>query len=202
VHSLRSFQTSSKALADPAASKPVTTPARPTSVNVNPSRPNLPHHDPLYNHPPSSAKTGTTLKGCQILKDKAEIIAGPDHHYPDWLWQLLDDDPAPLEAIKAFRREEQKKREAYVAGLEAIEREKKLEEIEISARPTDGKKRTEDEKWEARRNALNQKWLVNRETEYDFPQFEMPQDRNRKYHRAIRKEKIKMDNYLRAKGLK
>jgi len=199
VQSVRSLQTSSKALAAAAPAKNISPQAQPPSVKPNPSKPNL--HDPLYKHPPSAAVVGTPLKGCQILKDQPEISALSDNQYPDWLWQLLDD-PAPVEALKAFRKQEKKKREIYIAQLEEIERQKKLELIDLSQLPKEGEKRTEEERLEAKRNAMNQRWVVNRETEYDYPQFEMPPERNRKYHKAIRKEKIKQDNYLRAKGLK
>jgi len=198
LQSIRNLQTSAKALAAGAAAP---SPSRPTSVNGNIPKPNLPQNDPLYTHPPCSVKAGTQLKGCQIIKDKPEIVAAPDEHYPDWLWQLLDD-PAPVEALKVFRKEEQRKRKAYVAQLEEEERKKKLEAIEFGRMSKPQGKRTEIEKWEARREAQNQAWLVNREKEYEYAQFEMPPERNKKFHRPARKEKIKQDNYLRAKGLK
>jgi len=59
-----------------------------------------------------------------------------------------------------------------------------------------------EEKKAVRREAQNEMWLVNREKEYDVPQFEMPPERNAKYHKQLNKKKILDDNYVRARGMK
>ncbi|KAK9322317.1 mitochondrial ribosomal protein L37-domain-containing protein [Lipomyces orientalis] len=40
----------------------------------------------------SSTPAGTRLRGCNILKNGQDPEALPDNEYPDWLWELLDDD--------------------------------------------------------------------------------------------------------------
>ncbi|KAK9384858.1 54S ribosomal protein L37, mitochondrial [Lipomyces mesembrius] len=40
----------------------------------------------------SSAPAGTRLRGCNILKSGQDPEALPDNEYPDWLWELLDDE--------------------------------------------------------------------------------------------------------------
>lgn len=137
----------------------------------------------------------------QILKDKAEVIALPDDYYPDWLWQLLDD-PKSVEEREAARREVEKKKEIWVRKLEEERREKQLEESKRRRVVPEGVKRTKEEKAAVKRDAQNEAWLLNKERDYEVPQFEMPPERSARFHKKINKEKIKQDNYMREKGMK
>lgn len=157
-------------------------------------------NDPTYNHPPSSVKAGSPLRGVQLLKDKPEVVALADDFYPDWLWQLFDDPQSVEDRMKAKRLIE-KKKEIYLAQLEEQELQTRLAESKKSRIIKPGEKRSEEEKKAIRREAQNEAWLVNREKEYEVPQFEMPPERNAKFHRSINKEKIKNANYLRARGM-
>jgi cytochrome b involved in lipid metabolism len=141
------------------------------------------------------------MKGLQILRDQPDIIAQPDDFYPDWLWELLDN-PAHVEARAAARRDVEKKKEIYIAQLEEVEIAKRLRESKKQRVVKPGEKRTVEEKKAVRREAQNEMWLVNREKEYDVPQFEMPPERNAKYHKQLNKKKILDDNYIRARGMK
>ncbi|WFC99268.1 hypothetical protein MYAM1_002012 [Malassezia yamatoensis] len=40
---------------------------------------------------PSVAPAGTVFTGLSIFKDRADPVAKPDHEYPNWLWDLLED---------------------------------------------------------------------------------------------------------------
>ena len=40
---------------------------------------------------PSAAPAGTVFTGLSIFKDKPDPVARPDHEYPSWLFELLDD---------------------------------------------------------------------------------------------------------------
>ncbi|WFD18949.1 hypothetical protein MCAP1_001162 [Malassezia caprae] len=40
---------------------------------------------------PSLAPAGTVFTGLSIYKDKPDPVALPDHQYPEWLFELLDD---------------------------------------------------------------------------------------------------------------
>ncbi|WFD43356.1 hypothetical protein MPSI1_002017 [Malassezia psittaci] len=40
---------------------------------------------------PSVAPAGTVFAGLSIYKDRADPVAKPDHEYPNWLWDLLED---------------------------------------------------------------------------------------------------------------
>jgi len=141
------------------------------------------------------------MKGLQILRDQPDIVAQPDDFYPDWLWELLDN-PAEVEARAAARRDVEKKKEIYIAQLEEVEIAKGLRESKKQRVVKSGEKRTVEEKKAVRREAQNEMWLVNREKEYDVPQFEMPPERNAKYHKQLNKKKILDDNYVRARGMK
>jgi len=95
----------------------------------------------------------------------------------------------------------EKKKEIYLAQLKEEQTEKRLYESMKSRIVKPGEKRTNEEKKAVRREAQNEAWLVNREKEYEVPQFEMPPERNAKFHRKVNKEKIKQANYLRARGM-
>lgn len=157
-------------------------------------------NDPTYVHPPSSVKAGATLRGVQLLKDKPEVVALADDFYPDWLWQLFDD-PKSVEERMSAKRLTDKKKDIYRAQLKEEETNKRLTESMKSRVVKPGEKRTEEEKKAVRREAQNEAWLVNREKEYEVSQFEMPPERNAKFHRQINREKIKQANYLRARGM-
>jgi hypothetical protein len=125
----------------------------------------------------------------------------PDDFYPDWLWELLDD-PADVETRAGKRREIEKKKEIYIARLKDAETEKRLFESKKERVVKPGEKRTLEEKRAVRRAAQAEQWLVNREKQYEAPQFEMPPNRNVKFHKKNNKEKILADNYVRARGMK
>ena len=128
-----------------------------------------------------------------------------DDFYPDWLWQLLD---PPESTFVQDRLEEKKvieqKKQIYLAQLKEVETAKQLEESKKNRMLKPGQVRTLEEKIALRREAKTEAWLVNREKDYDrpIPQFELPPEQTRKLHKMIRKEKIKQDNYERARGMK
>lgn len=197
---LRTLHTSTRLFAAAAKPSPVKTPnASPVAPFPPKSRPA--DNDPTYTHPPSSVKAGSPIKNLQILKDKGEIIALPDDFYPDWLWQLLDD-PQSVKDRDQAKREVEKKKEIYVAQLNEERTRKRLIESKKSRVVKAGEKRTLEEKRAVRREAQNEAWLVNREKEYAVPQYEMPPERNVKFHKKINRENIKQENYLRARGMK
>lgn len=179
----------------PPTATPPTSPAAPFPPVSRPAE-----NDPSYVHPPSSVKAGTPLRGIQLLKDKPEVVALADDFYPDWLWQLLDNPSSVEERMKA-KLVVEKKKEIYLAQLKEEQTEKRLYESMKSRIVKPGEKRTNEEKKAVRREAQNEAWLVNREKEYEVPQFEMPLERNAKFHRKVNKEKIKQANYLRARGM-
>jgi len=184
------------------AKTPVASNATPAKSTASPFPPiaRPADNDPTYTHPPSSVKAGTPLRGVQLLKDKPEVVALADDFYPDWLWQLLDDSKSVEDRIQA-RRLIEKKKEVYLAQLEEQELQKRLAESKKSRIVKPGEKRSEEEKKAVRREAQVEAWLVNREKEYHVPQFEMPPERNARFHRSVNKEKIKNANYLRARGM-
>ena len=113
------------------------------------------------------------------------------------------DDPAPTEARKAKTREIEEKKEIYLARIKEEETAKQLIVNRKGREYKFGEpKRSLEEKQAVRRENQNEAWLVNREKEYVTRQFPMAPERNTKYHKVIRKAKIKEDNYLRTKGLK
>ena len=195
----RTIHTTAFASAAKTPPAPNTNPASATAPFPPKARP--PENDPTYVHPPSIIQGGSNLKGVQILKDKAEVIALPDDYYPDWLWQLLDD-PKSVEEREAARREVEKKKEIWVRKLEEERREKQLEESKRRRVVPEGVKRTKEEKAAVKRDAQNEAWLLNKERDYEVPQFEMPPERSARFHKKINKEKIKQDNYMREKGMK
>ena len=173
-----------------------------TSVNAPfPPKTRPQENDPTYVHPPSSIKAGQSIKGVQILKDQPEIVAQPDDFYPDWLWQILDD-PQSVQDRVAAKRGIEKKMDIYIAQLKEEETKKRLLESKKNRNPKSSERRSQEEKKMVRREAQNEGWIVNREKEYDVPQFEMPPERNVKFHKRINKENIKQENYLRARGMK
>jgi Mitochondrial ribosomal protein L37 len=198
---VRAFHASANAsAAAKSQSAPNLTPATSIAAPFPPkSRP--PDNDPLYRHPPSALQAGSAVRGVQILKDKPDAIALPDDYYPDWLWQLLDD-PQPLEERAAEKREIEKKKEFYLTQRKEERIQKQLIESTKNRAPKLGQKRTLEEKKAVRRKAQNEAWLANREKEYEpMPQFEMPPERNAKYHKRVNKENIKKENYLRGRGM-
>jgi hypothetical protein len=198
---LRTLHTSTKALAAKASSS-VSVPIPKTSVQSPfPPKARPAENDPKYKHPPSSTKAGDVLRNLQILKDQPEIVALPDDYYPDWLWQLLDDPQSVVDRENA-RQEIIEKKIYYVNQLKLEEQRKRLIESKKSRVVPAGVKRTDEEKQAVRREAQNEAWLQNREKEYEFPQFEMPPERSSSFHKAINKEKIKHENYLRGRGMK
>lgn len=197
----RALHTSTKIFAAAPRHPPASNQTPPTSTTAPfPPKSRPPENDPTYIHPPSSVKAGSIIKGVQILKDKPEVVALPDDYYPDWLWQLLDD-PKSVEDRDAAKRDIEKKKEIYLAKLKEKELEKQLFESKRSRVVPPGVKRTEEEKKAVRRDAQNEAWRVNREKEYEVPQYEMPPERSAKYHKQINKQKIKQENYLRARGM-
>lgn len=142
------------------------------------------------------------LKGIQILKDRPDIIAMPDDYYPDWLWEFLDD-PKVVEERNAAKREIEKKKDIYLLQLREQEIEQELAEVKKSPPQLGpGEHRTEEEAQTLRREMEDKIWMLNREKTYDFPQFEMPPERSAKFHKKVNKEKIKQENYLRARGMR
>jgi Mitochondrial ribosomal protein L37 len=142
------------------------------------------------------------LKGIQILKDKPEVVALPDDYYPDWLWEIFEDEESVKQRASG-RQEIEEKKKIYTRQLkeEAIETEMaKVPKIGLLGL---GEKRTEEKRYLARRERLNASWLLDREKEelYEPPQFEMPPERSAKYHKKINKAKIKNDNYLQGRGM-
>jgi hypothetical protein len=197
--SIRTFHICSKLSS---ATRPQVTPIPSTSTSAPfPPKSRPAGNDPLYVHPPSTVKADATLKGIQILKDKPEITALPDDYYPDWLWELLDD-PVDVAARATKRRQLEEKKEIYLEQLETTAIAKQLFEAKKSRVVPSGIKRTEEEKKAVRREAQNEVWLLNREREYKVPQFEMPPERNAKYHKKLNREHILQDNYIRARGMK
>src|SRR5579859_1937848 len=194
----RLFHTSAASVYAKSPAAPNVTPSTSTAAPF-PAVARPPGNDPTYVHPPSSVKAGAALRGVQLLKNKPEVVALADDFYPDWLWQLLDDPKSVEERISAKRLLE-KKKEIYQAQLKEEETKKRLAESMKSRIVKPGEKRTQDEKKAIRREAQNEAWLANREEEYQVPQFEMPPERNAKFHRQINREKIKQANYLRARG--
>lgn len=200
LRQLRTLHTSSRLFAAVAKASPAAvTNASPLAPFPPKSRPA--DNDPTYTHPPSSVKAGSPLKNLQLLKDKGDIVALPDDFYPDWLWQLLDEPQSVVDREQA-KREIEKKKEIYVAQLNEERTQKQLIESKKSRVVKPGEKRTLEEKRAVRREAQNEAWLVNREKEYDVPQYEMPPERNVKFHKKINRENIKQENYLRARGMK
>lgn len=106
-----------------------------------------------------------------------------------------------MEDRDASKRDIEKKKEIYLAKLKEKELEKQLFESKRSRVVSPGVKRTEEEKKAVRREAQNEAWRVNREKEYEVPQYEMPPERSAKYHKKINKQKIKQENYLRARSM-
>ncbi|KAK9478099.1 mitochondrial ribosomal protein L37-domain-containing protein [Lipomyces japonicus] len=41
---------------------------------------------------PSIALPGTRLRGCNIRAKQEDPVALPDEEYPDWLWDILDEE--------------------------------------------------------------------------------------------------------------
>jgi Mitochondrial ribosomal protein L37 len=199
--SIRTFHTSSKTTA---ASKPLpssnVTPPTSTAAPFPPI-PRPEGNDPDFVHPPSSVKAGAALRGVQLLKNAPEIVALPDDYYPDWLWEFFED-PQSVQDRLAPKQEIEKKKEIYLAQKKEEDAQKQLIESKKSRFLKPGQKRTLEEKQAVRREAQNEAWLLNREKEYEYPQFEMPPERNRRFHKKIMKDKIKQDNYLRARGMK
>jgi large subunit ribosomal protein L54 len=189
--------------ADNAPPTPSAKPVSKSSIHTPfPAVSKPPDNDPNFVHPPSAAKAGSVLKGVQILKDKPEVVALPDDYYPDWLWEIFEDEES-VKQRAAGRQEIEEKKKIYIRQLkeEAIETEMaKVPKIGLLGL---GEKRTEEERYLARRERLNASWLLNREKEelYEPPQFEMPPERSAKYHKKINKAKIKNDNYLRGRGM-
>ena len=100
------------------------------------------------------------------------------------------------------KREIEQKKQIYLAQKKKEEAQKQLAESRKNRLLKPGQKRTMEEKVAVRREGQAEAWLVNREREYEFAQFEMPPERSRKYHKKIMRQKIKHDNYLRARGMK
>jgi len=162
-------------------------------------------NDPKYKHPPSSVPSGRAIKGVQLLKDKPDIVALPDDYYPDWLWQLLE--PPEFTFVQdrlAEKKLIEEKKRIYLHQLKDVETAKRLETNQKNRWLKPGQVRTLEEKIAVTRDAKNEVWQANREKEYDtpVPQFEMSPENNRRYHKMLRKEKIKQDNYERARGVK
>ncbi|CAG8446976.1 2230_t:CDS:2 [Ambispora leptoticha] len=61
----------------------------------------------------SAAPAGTVLQGINYLKDGTDPIALPDHEYPEWLWEILDEkkqnewanDPTSRQFLRKIRRD-------------------------------------------------------------------------------------------------
>ena len=194
---LRTLHTSTKVLA---AKGPVSSPTSKTGVQSPfPPKARPAENDPTYKHPPSATRAGDLLKNIQILKDQPDIIALPDDYYPDWLWQLLDE-PTSVDDREKARQEILEKKIYHVNQLE--EKQKQMIESKKRRVVPAGVKRTDEEKQAVRREAQNEAWLENREKEYEVPQYEMPPERSSSFHKAINKEKIKHENYLRGRGMK
>jgi hypothetical protein len=199
--STRTFHVSSRLLAS-SKSVPTSnvTPSTSTTAPFPPiSRP--PENDPDFVHPPSSVKAGATLKGLQLLKNAPEIVALPDDYYPDWLWEFFEDAQS-VEDRLAPKREIEKKKQIYLTQKKEEEAQKQLAVSRKNRFLKPGQKRTMEEKLAVRREGQAEAWLVNREKEYEYAQFDMPPERSRKYHKEIMRQKIKHDNYLRARGMK
>ena len=129
----------------------------------------------------------------------------PDDYYPDWLWQLLE--PPEFTFVQdrlAEKKLIEEKKRIYLQQLKDVETEKRLETNQKNRWLKPGQVRTLEEKIAVTRDAKNEVWQANREKEYDrpVPQFEMSPENNRRYHKMLRKEKIKQDNYERARGVK
>jgi hypothetical protein len=183
-------------------SPPVFVPISKTSVhNPFPAKARPAENDPTYKHPPSATKAGDLIRNIQILKDQPDIVALPDDYYPDWLWQLLDNPKSVVDREKA-RQEIIEKKIYYVNQLKLEDQRKRLIESKKRRVVPAGVKRTDEEKQAVRREAQNEAWLENREKEYEVPQYEMPPERSSSFHKAINKEKIKHENYLRGRGMK
>jgi len=170
-----------------------------------PPRTRPPENDPLYKHPPSSLASGKLVKGVQLLKDKPDVVALPDDYYPDWLWQLLE--PPEFTFVQDRQAEKkviEQKKDLYQRQLKDVQTAKQLEISKKNRELKPGQVRTLEEKIQVRRDAQNEAWLVSREKEYEqpVPQWEMSRTYDRKYHKLVRKEKIKQDNYDRARGIK
>jgi Mitochondrial ribosomal protein L37 len=196
---IRALHTSTRRFA---RAPPVSKPVSPHHLLApHPPRARPPENDPTYTHPPSAKTAGSLIRGVQILKDRPEIVALPDEYYPDWLWQLLDD-PASVEARQNDKKEIEQKKKIYIAQLQEEEMNRQLEWAKKSRVVPPGVHRTLEEKRAVRRDAQNEAWLAKHENQQEMPQFEMPPERSAKYHKKINKEKIKQDNYLRARGMK
>lgn len=129
----------------------------------------------------------------------------PDDYYPDWLWQLLE----PPEFSFAHDRMAEKKvieekKAHYERQLKVLRTARQMEINNQNRLSKPGQTRTLEERIQVRRDAQNEAWHAKREKEYDHPvaQFDLPREYNRKYHKQLRKEKIKQDNYERARGMK
>lgn len=107
-----------------------------------------------------------------------------------------------MENRLAPKREMEKKKEIYLAQKKEEEVKEQLIKSHKDRFLKPGQKRTLEEKQAVRREEQNERWLVNREKEYEYPQFEMPPERSRTFHKKIMKKNIKHDNYLRARGMK
>jgi hypothetical protein len=112
------------------------------------------------------------------------------------------DDPKSVADRAGARREIEKKKQFYISQLKEEEVQNRLLVNKRNRVVKPGEKRNKEEKRAVRRDAQNEAWLVNREREYEYAQFEMPPERNAKYHKGIRKEQIKQENYSRARGMK
>jgi hypothetical protein len=204
---IRLFHTSRHVSATSSAKPPSMAKATSPTSTIAPfppiSRPA--ENDPTYVHPESSVKAGVQLKGIQLLKDKPEIVALPDDYYPDWLWQLLDPrDSTFIQERLAEKRTIELKKDYYVSEKVNAEADKEIERSTKAREVKPGEKRNMDERRAARMGVQSDRWRLNREKEYarPIPQFEMPPERNAKYHKKFRIEKIKQDNYDKARGMK
>src|SRR5271170_7950366 len=203
---IQSFHTTHNVFAAANKAPPMSKPTpRSSTASPFPPRSRPPENDPLYKHPPSSIPPGKAIRGVQLLKDKPDVVAMPDDYYPDWLWQLLE--PPEFTFVQdrlAEKKLIEEKRRIYLSQLKDVETAKQLETSKKERVLKPGQVRTLEEKIAVRKDAQNEVWLAKREKEYDtpIPQFGMSPEHNRKFHKMVRKDKIKQDNYERARGMK
>ncbi|CAG8541370.1 10274_t:CDS:2 [Ambispora gerdemannii] len=89
--------------------KPSQSPLSPSKKSISENAPNTIQATMSI----SAAPAGTVLQGINYLKDGTDPIALPDHEYPEWLWEILDEkkqkewanDPTNRQYLRKIRRE-------------------------------------------------------------------------------------------------